>query len=96
MTLEDFFDRKKTIRVFSEIISALEKQTPKKVAEDTENSDGISKFCPMCGCYVGYIDALASEGSNYCPDCGQALDWSEEVGKRDEDGDGRGEDGGEA
>ena len=53
-------------------ISALEKQVPKKV---------VWKYafywacCPNCG-YNNFD--VEKEESNFCPDCGQALDWSDE------------------
>ena len=60
-------------------ISVLEKQIPKK---PTEQGDGINYDCPVCGAYVGYFDAMAWnamewETPKYCPECGQALDWSD-------------------
>lgn len=49
-------------------IEALEKQTPKKPVWQAYNC------CPMCKAQVFYI----LRNYNYCPNCGQALDWSEE------------------
>lgn len=47
------------------IIEALEKQIPKKLKDDGW------LYCPICG-----RDVLMDR-FDYCPDCGQALDWSE-------------------
>ena len=46
-----------------------EKATPKK-AEQT-NREPYHTFCSVCG-------GLVFDNFNYCPKCGQALDWSEE------------------
>ena len=49
-------------------ISALEKQMPKKVIRVSNNrTDGCSE------CYVEFYEKF-----NYCPNCGQRLDWEEE------------------
>lgn len=61
----------------NELIEALEKQIPKKPIEQGE---GISFNCPVCGNYVGYVAAMARETQNYCNECGQALEWSEQNG----------------
>ena len=49
---------------------ALEKQIPKKFSEFD------SVWCPSCGENV--FDLSNDCSFNYCPYCGQALDWSEE------------------
>lgn len=47
------------------VISALEKQIPKKPI----NRKGTTYFhCPVCE---------GNRLNNYCADCGQALDWSD-------------------
>ena len=46
-------------------LAALEKQIPKKPKDDGW------LYCPICGRDV-LLDRF-----NYCPDCGQALDWSD-------------------
>ena len=50
---------------FEAAIEALEKQIPKKLKDDGW------LYCPICG-----RDVLMDR-FDYCPDCGQALDWSE-------------------
>ena len=50
---------------FKTAIEALEKQIPKKLKDDGW------LYCPICG-----RDVLMDR-FDYCPDCGQALDWSE-------------------
>ena len=50
---------------FEMAIEALEKQIPKKLKDDGW------LYCPICG-----RDVLMDR-FDYCPDCGQALDWSE-------------------
>ena len=63
-------------------ISALEKQMPKKVKREFVTEGGcITCFetvvCPICGNDF-YIEDLEQTYYSFCPDCGQALDWSDE------------------
>ena len=51
---------------FENAISALEKQIPKKVEEYLTSSF----CCPAC-------TSVLSRYSQYCSNCGQALDWSD-------------------
>lgn len=63
------------------IIDALQKRTPKK---PEYYGDGYSEGklvydyakCPVCGRNDFEYD-INNWGCNYCPDCGQALDWSD-------------------
>lgn len=63
-------------------IQALEKQIPKKPIFDYNLSDTLSKFHCECGKTikvnhdVGIMDD--NDAPNYCSNCGQKLDWSEE------------------
>jgi hypothetical protein len=63
-------------------IQALEKQIPKKPIFDYNLSDTLSKFHCECGKTIkvnhdaGIMDN--NDAPNYCSDCGQKLDWSEE------------------
>ena len=50
---------------FETAIESLEKQIPKKLKDDGW------LYCPICG-----RDVLMDR-FDYCPDCGQALDWSD-------------------
>lgn len=60
------------IQALDEItIQALEKQVPKKIIW---KYDTFWACCPNCG-YDNYD--MEKEESNFCPDCGQALDWSD-------------------
>ena len=52
-------------------IQALEKQIPKKVI-----SDEAFGRCPVCG-YIFNSELVNEYNIKYCPDCGQALDWSD-------------------
>ena len=55
-------------------IEALEKQIPKKPIEiDTY---GEYYKCPICNKYI--VDNFGC-GYKFCRECGQAIDWSEEV-----------------
>lgn len=54
-------------------IQALEKQIQKKPKKNFEKFSGV--WC-VCGKYLG--KGYFVNKPNYCPDCGQKLDWSEE------------------
>ncbi len=62
-------------------VEALEKQIPKKpdISGDSCDKDGNLIYdtydCPNC--HTSY--EIEYEKYNYCPSCGQALDWSAEV-----------------
>lgn len=61
------------IEIESIIIDALNKQIHKKpVKRYTEDLSCTNKFnsCPFCG-------SFEIEDCEHCPDCGQALDWSD-------------------
>lgn len=54
---------------------ALEKQTPKKPIKD-----GYFRLCPHCETEeieFEIEDSLEYEKFDFCPRCGQALDWSD-------------------
>ena len=55
------------------LMELVEKATPKKPLEVYESFLDLDLFgeCPVCG-------EWCSSTMNYCPKCGQALDWSEE------------------
>lgn len=55
-------------------IEALEKQIPKKVANLEKDCDTYGK-CPKCKEMFWITEG---DEFDYCPTCGQALDWSEE------------------
>lgn len=58
-------------------IQTLEKQIPKKVKNSGERIP-FEWYCPTCGellCDDGYKDT----DIKYCDNCGQKLDWSDEV-----------------
>ena len=66
-------------------VKALEKQTPKKPDTKITNR-GIDVsgeydidsdyICPICKCVVGECE-IEEHWFEYCPNCGQALDWSD-------------------
>lgn len=69
-------------------IEALKKQIPKKPARRTiyaEHWQGYYtiRVCPVCGVDTPVPRELES-WEFWCPDCGQALDWSEESEERGE------------
>ena len=54
-------------------IEALEKQIPKKPLAGIDFMGNEFRICCKCS-------AIVQDGewrANYCPDCGQAIDWSE-------------------
>lgn len=57
------------------ISKAVEKLIPKKI----ERRDNHS-FCPNCNFCLGNIEVRLRyhTAQKFCPDCGQALDWSDE------------------
>lgn len=61
-------------------ISALEKQIPKKPDYEGDGYDDEGNLiydtwiCPNCGCKDYEVDY---DHYDYCPNCGQAIDWSE-------------------
>ena len=56
-------------------IEALEKQIKKKVERYSCNTIGEMTFnCPSCNLEYYVTDY---EDFNYCPNCGQKIDWSE-------------------
>lgn len=73
---------KRVVKARDLAIKALEKQIPKKPIFDYNLSDTLSKFRCECGKTikvnhdVGIMDD--NDAPNYCSDCGQKLDWSEE------------------
>ena len=58
-----------TLKARDLAILALEKQIPKKPLEETKFY-GNGK-CPSCGA------VFMDKSTNYCGNCGQALDWEE-------------------
>lgn len=57
------------------IIEALEKQVGKKIERYGSNIIGEMTFnCPSCNLEYYVTDY---EDFNYCPNCGQKIDWSE-------------------
>ena len=65
---------------FQMAINALEKQIAKKpyIQQDNRNNDCME--CPSCDSFIGYECDCRDEHYqiNYCPNCGQAIDWSDE------------------
>ena len=61
--MADYF---KALSIASE---ALEKQVPKKVIYENYNY-----ICPICG---GIVEDEDKCRFDYCPDCGNKIDWSE-------------------
>lgn len=57
------------------VIKALEKQIPCKLAPKSSKKAEL----PVCGKCNNIMDVMQGE-LNYCPNCGQALDWSEQNG----------------
>ena len=56
---------------FENVVEVLEKQASRKVNEITQYESILDGYCPCCQRYITSI-------LNYCPDCGQCLDWEEE------------------
>lgn len=58
---------------YHNLVIALEKQMPHKLSP--KSSEGWKIF--VCGKCEGYMDLLQGN-LDYCPNCGQAIDWSDE------------------
>ena len=58
---------------------ALEKQIPKKPYKRKEHKQN-DYYCAVCRYYLGDEMELKFAGlqPKFCPECGQALDWSDE------------------
>lgn len=56
------------------IMDALMKCTPRKYARIKYTETINTMCCPTCN-----SDAISIHPSNFCPDCGQAIDYTEEV-----------------
>lgn len=67
---DDFFRKSEAIEI---AIDALEKQIPKKPIKLT---DWGNNRCPCCGTLYGENGVM--ENYDYCTDCGQKIDWSDE------------------
>lgn len=68
----------KAHEAFEVAIEALEKQIPKKVVENRwiyTRCDCGHEFSIHHG--DGYYSIPYKQKTNYCPDCGQKLDWGE-------------------
>ena len=67
---------------YCELQELVERATPKKVkkvAKEEYMETGYKHCCPSCGNMVGTItNDLDIEHDDYCPSCGQAIDWSDE------------------
>ena len=72
---------KTVIEAHNMAIEALEKQIPKKVNDVFKSFDVVYGDCPCCG-EIYRLEPLEDEEKprlpNYCSDCGQKLDWSDE------------------
>lgn len=64
-------------------VEALEKQIPKKpeyFEGDIYMRRGWRYKCRVCGWMIGrniFDEDILTSNDNYCPNCGQAIDWSE-------------------
>lgn len=64
---------RKDIEALKKAVEVLEKQIPKKPIDGIDFANNEYKICCECS-------AIVQDGewkANYCPDCGQALDWSD-------------------
>lgn len=62
-------------KLINEHFDLVEKATPKKISKKVDRLKYNHYFCNSCSAYLG--SEFLPKG-NYCPTCGQALDWSEE------------------
>ena len=72
----DDFSMRVSKDCYKSIVSALEKQIPKKVIPFCRSD--ISVACPECGVFQDFINEnTLNDKSPFCYNCGQALDWSD-------------------
>ena len=76
-------EHKEYVEALKETITALEKQVPKKVKKEFVTVNGCitcfeTDVCPVCGNDFYIEDLEQTMYYAFCPDCGQALDWSDE------------------
>lgn len=64
------FEKEVSLKVIKELV---DKETPIKVIKAAPYGTTRASRCPIC--YKRYSRAHKKE---YCPDCGQKLDWSDE------------------
>lgn len=64
-------ERKENLKYLDTLKELVEKATPKNVEKQEHLYDVC---CPTCG----KMFEIDDDTYTYCPDCGQALDWSEE------------------
>lgn len=75
---KDIYDRDKEALEFA--IKAVEKQIPKKINREYVSKNGISlgysaRQCPNCKADFYYADLGQTMFCDFCPDCGQSLEW---------------------
>ena len=73
---------RKDLEALKMAVEALEKQVPKKVKKEFVTVNGCitcfeTDVCPVCGNDFYIEDLGQTMYYSFCPDCGQALDWSE-------------------
>lgn len=56
----------------------VDKATPKKAIKLKQKQNGYTHECPTCHKYVGTIIYDGVEHDDYCPSCGQRLDWGDD------------------
>lgn len=62
-------------QLINEHFELVEKTTPKKISKKVDRLKYNHYFCNSCSAYLG--SEFLPKG-NYCPTCGQKIDWSEE------------------
>lgn len=78
------------IKINDLAIKAIEKQIPKKpmLQDIHDRNNGLLDYlynCPICHMFVCYATELNIEDKfAYCPNCGQALDWSNKYEKEND------------
>ena len=67
-------DEYKQLGALEEVQDAVERQQVKQVINISKGEELRFGTCPICNRRISNV-----EGGNYCQNCGQRLDWSEEV-----------------
>lgn len=75
LEIVDLNEAKTAIEILKELV---ERDTPIKVGSTIGGFSHVDYHCPKCKEYVGSANSVRqSSPYNYCPYCGQRLEWKE-------------------
>ena len=78
----DCKDDKEFVKCYNIIRKALKRNEPMKVILKDKGFEHYDVYCPKCKEYVGFKNSVReSLALNYCPNCGQNLEWEKLTNK---------------